>query len=99
MTHADTALRLFSFFGAMLSAVVLFGLTVARIKHREFTPGEIVVRLGFIALLASVVYGTGEQLWHWYHLRTWILALAVFWTGVGVALITREYLAHHKEIQ
>lgn len=81
---SDDMLRQFSFIASVIATLGVTFTTVLKAKAGLVTGGEIVVREGFIALLVSVFYGTGEQLWHWYHLRLVILALAMLWILVGL---------------
>lgn len=92
---ADDALRLVSFMLALFGSVLLVFVNWRRLH--KLTRGEIVVREGLFALLVSVVYGTGEFLWHWPHWRLYILTVATSWVFIGLIWMTCERVLDRQD--
>lgn len=96
----DTPLRYVSFFGALLSAVLLgWALWLKSVPVRTLTTGQVLAQGGFMLLIVSVIYGTGEALWHWYHIRLWVLAVAVVWSAAGCGYLVAEQLHDRRQLR
>jgi branched-subunit amino acid ABC-type transport system permease component len=94
---SDVFLRMVSFYLAIFALSLLLYVEIFRISL--LTRGEIIVREGLGALLIAIIYGTGEQLWHWPHWRLYILSLALAFVVIGLVWMTCEKLVDRRTVR